>query len=574
MRLTTLVMACLAGANVARQLFTGKPGSTTVKLQHSRSHGSTKASDPLKALATLLLSAHPDAGYHVSSGRLAQSLGLQRAAVTRPRAGNVRSQWAERTSYDLGVDPNITDFSDNDPYMKIHKEFLSNFGNGVDDFGPGIPEVQDFESIPSRVAQKLCTREGWAYLDVRSEEELFQCGRPDVPLYVSIPSHMWGFDKEAWLKQVRASFPDKNSKICVGGAVSVSTRSKATAHALVQDGYTSVREVEDGFFGWLQRGTHLTLYETFADYDDDPEEKILALSRLKGPGIKPGDAQTIGSMPLPRNVRGAAAPAPAPVPAGPEKRFDDGHGPFTWEEFAAYYGDNAQAKWNAGTPAAPPPAPAPVRENPAWTGPAVERCNGVVKMFNLEKGFGFITREDGQGDVFVHQSAVYSPGFRSLLVNEPVEFDLVTGADGKSKAADVTGPDGEYVQGCPRDQPQPAFVNPYLSKPPPPPPPAPAPAPEPAPAPVPAAQTPATAPATESAGSAALFGPGEKRLDAGQGPFTYKEFEDYYGPNTAMKWNQAEPEKRLDAGHGPYTYQEFKDYYGPMADTKWEAGAK
>jgi cold shock CspA family protein len=62
-----------------------------------------------------------------------------------------------------------------------------------------------------------------------------------------------------------------------------------------------------------------------------------------------------------------------------------------------------------------------------------------VKWFDVKKGFGFITPEAGGPDVFVHQSEVHSPGFRSLADGEEVEFKLVTQDDGRFRAADVTG---------------------------------------------------------------------------------------------------------------------------------------
>lgn len=77
--------------------------------------------------------------------------------------------------------------------------------------------------------------------------------------------------------------------------------------------------------------------------------------------------------------------------------------------------------------------------------------SGTCKWFNVEKGFGFISVEGQESDVFVHQSDIYAPGFRSLAEGEAVEFRLTTDdKTGKVKAVDVTGPDGAYVQGAPR----------------------------------------------------------------------------------------------------------------------------
>jgi CspA family cold shock protein len=51
---------------------------------------------------------------------------------------------------------------------------------------------------------------------------------------------------------------------------------------------------------------------------------------------------------------------------------------------------------------------------------------GTVKFFNTQKGFGFITLDDGSPDVFVHVSAVEQAGMRTLHEGQRVSFELVT----------------------------------------------------------------------------------------------------------------------------------------------------
>jgi CspA family cold shock protein len=65
-------------------------------------------------------------------------------------------------------------------------------------------------------------------------------------------------------------------------------------------------------------------------------------------------------------------------------------------------------------------------------------AQGIVKWFNAEKGYGFITPTGGGQDLFVHFSAIQSDGYRSLEEGQGVEFEVGQG---------TTGPQAEQVRG-------------------------------------------------------------------------------------------------------------------------------
>jgi CspA family cold shock protein len=57
-------------------------------------------------------------------------------------------------------------------------------------------------------------------------------------------------------------------------------------------------------------------------------------------------------------------------------------------------------------------------------------AKGIVKWFNPDKGFGFISQDEERGDVFVHFSAIQGGGYRSLEENQRVEFEVTQGQKG------------------------------------------------------------------------------------------------------------------------------------------------
>ncbi len=66
------------------------------------------------------------------------------------------------------------------------------------------------------------------------------------------------------------------------------------------------------------------------------------------------------------------------------------------------------------------------------------RVAGSVKWFNDEKGFGFITRDDGEKDVFCHHTAIQGEGFKTLAEGTRVEFDVIDGQKGPAAENLVT----------------------------------------------------------------------------------------------------------------------------------------
>ncbi len=63
-------------------------------------------------------------------------------------------------------------------------------------------------------------------------------------------------------------------------------------------------------------------------------------------------------------------------------------------------------------------------------------AEGTVKWFNPDKGYGFISREDGD-DVFVHFSEIEGEGFKTLDEGQAVSFEITTGQNGKMQASQV-----------------------------------------------------------------------------------------------------------------------------------------
>lgn len=64
----------------------------------------------------------------------------------------------------------------------------------------------------------------------------------------------------------------------------------------------------------------------------------------------------------------------------------------------------------------------------------MSKLTGTVKWFNPDKGFGFITQENGEEDVFVHYRAIMSEGYKSLNEGQRVEYETERGQKGLQAA--------------------------------------------------------------------------------------------------------------------------------------------
>ncbi|MDP4537204.1 cold-shock protein [Alkalimonas collagenimarina] len=67
----------------------------------------------------------------------------------------------------------------------------------------------------------------------------------------------------------------------------------------------------------------------------------------------------------------------------------------------------------------------------------MSKSTGIVKWFNADKGFGFITPDNGGADAFVHYRAIVSDGYKSLTEGQRVSFEIEQGQKGP-QAANVT----------------------------------------------------------------------------------------------------------------------------------------
>lgn len=66
---------------------------------------------------------------------------------------------------------------------------------------------------------------------------------------------------------------------------------------------------------------------------------------------------------------------------------------------------------------------------------------GIVKFFNTDRGYGFITNEDGGKDAFVHITAVEQAGMGTLREGQKLSYELQAGRDGKASAVNLAAAD-------------------------------------------------------------------------------------------------------------------------------------
>ena len=86
----------------------------------------------------------------------------------------------------------------------------------------------------------------------------------------------------------------------------------------------------------------------------------------------------------------------------------------------------------------PPTEGLPLMSEPNGNTTAPERAQGIVKFFNLEKGFGFARRENGASDVFIHANALKRSGIENgVQTGERLEFDVIPVAEKGPKAANI-----------------------------------------------------------------------------------------------------------------------------------------
>ena len=91
------------------------------------------------------------------------------------------------------------------------------------------------------------------------------------------------------------------------------------------------------------------------------------------------------------------------------------------------------------------------REAPPQRQLTGDKASGTVKFFNSMKGFGFITRDDGQPDAFVHISAVEQSGMRTLRENQRVSYELEQDRRGKMAAVNLKAADDAGASGSASD---------------------------------------------------------------------------------------------------------------------------